>query len=834
MKRKTRCIPATLLIGCLSVGATRAQVTFEETEFAGWTTSVFGGLERTVSGVSQPSGGNPDANYLVRHRHENFATFATLVPSVSLSPIELAPAELGLSSTPLFSVDLQLDVALGGEPSLAPTLYWAPVLEQGETLYRYRIPANLTLSRQLLYTRVAFALKPGDWLVPPGRPALDLEPGAPPVRVGLVLQSDVVVGPGAAREARIRIDNLRIESFTGDLPKVSLVAVPSPLGGHVVFAPPECFDGDRAHIYELKVYAEMDRDWEGCFDAETPNLLPVGVAITSQFCFRGQEEPFNRSSTLIMECTDRPPSKVELLAPPSQGTPAVLGSPSLARVEPCLVRVAGGDLSCSEIQGVCAAELAFGLLCSVFPEGVPCYLPDFETSGTVPRASAAQAAASDAIDTLHRVRDEVMASSPAGRYYRDLYDAFSPELRDLLLSDLRILRDVLAAAPPWIAALGELVDGGGDQAAVTPAMVTSMLAIFDRFESRASPALREVFRRERARLRLEEAAGHSIDDLFARIVERGAPPACATSDTALCLQGGRFRVEVTWTDFKGNSGAGHAVPLSSDSGYFWFFNLENVELGLKVLDGRAVNGRYWVFYGALSNVEYTVLVTDTATGALRAYRNPSRVFASVGDTGAFVPDGAPRAMGETVEGSESTMLARLTATASDTVRQGWRRLREGLAREPAPPAHLTLSRPAAVRASPLFTPRLVTRRSSLAIASGIGPRATCSPSANALCLAGGRFRVEVEWRDFRGRSGVGTARPLTSDTGSFWFFDAANVELFVKVLDARSINGHFWVFFGALSNVEYTLRVTDTSTGAVRIYHNPAGTFASRGDVEAF
>ena len=54
------------------------------------------------------------------------------------------------------------------------------------------------------------------------------------------------------------------------------------------------------------------------------------------------------------------------------------------------------------------------------------------------------------------------------------------------------------------------------------------------------------------------------------------------------------------------------------------------------------------------------------------------------------------------------------------------------------------------------------------------------------------------------------------------------------MLDARSVNDHFWVFYGALSNVEFTIRVTDTATGAVRTYRNPSGTFASRGDVEAF
>src|SRR5215210_4688086 len=37
---------------------------------------------------------------------------------------------------------------------------------------------------------------------------------------------------------------------------------------------------------------------------------------------------------------------------------------------------------------------------------------------------------------------------------------------------------------------------------------------------------------------------------------------CVPSDTALCLQDGRFRVEVAWRDFKGNTGKGHSIPLA--------------------------------------------------------------------------------------------------------------------------------------------------------------------------------------------------------------------------------------------------------------------------------
>ena len=56
---------------------------------------------------------------------------------------------------------------------------------------------------------------------------------------------------------------------------------------------------------------------------------------------------------------------------------------------------------------------------------------------------------------------------------------------------------------------------------------------------------------------------------------------------------------------------------------------------MKVLDGRGVNGKFWLFYGALSSVGYTLTITDTQTGATRTYTNPSGRLASVADTSAF-------------------------------------------------------------------------------------------------------------------------------------------------------------------------------------------------------
>lgn len=104
-----------------------------------------------------------------------------------------------------------------------------------------------------------------------------------------------------------------------------------------------------------------------------------------------------------------------------------------------------------------------------------------------------------------------------------------------------------------------------------------------------------------------------------------------------------------------------------------------------------------------------------------------------------------------------------------------------------------------------------------------------------LCVDDDRFKIQVAWNAVhQGTQGEGTATSMTADTGSFWFFSSNNVELVIKVLDARPINGHFWLFYGALTNVQYTITVTDTQTGIVKTYSSPQDTQASVSDTEAF
>ena len=246
---------------------------------------------------------------------------------------------------------------------------------------------------------------------------------------------------------------------------------------------------------------------------------------------------------------------------------------------------------------------------------------------------------------------------------------------------------------------------------------------------------------------------------------------CAAGSETLCL-GGRFRVELTWRGkVESQSGTGQAVPISDDTGYFWFFDAANVELVVKVLDGTAINGAFWVFYGALSDLEYVITVTDGVTGAIQSYISYAGAPNSEGDTAAFPGSSADSA------GVKAPVAAPAQAAASST----------------------------------------------------------CVPDPAALCLEDGRFQVRVDWQSSPlGPSSSAAAELLTGDTGYFWFFDDANVEVVVKVLDGTAINGHYWVFFGTLSNVRFEVSVTDVQTGRTKTYVNPEGYMFSIADTLAF
>ena len=112
---------------------------------------------------------------------------------------------------------------------------------------------------------------------------------------------------------------------------------------------------------------------------------------------------------------------------------------------------------------------------------------------------------------------------------------------------------------------------------------------------------------------------------------------CVADPTTLCLNGDRFRVAVRYETEDGRAGDGEAVELTGDTGYFWFFSDNNVEVVIKILNGCTIGeGAYWVFIGGLTDVGVELEVADVRAGQTKTYVNKmGDLFVPVTDTAAF-------------------------------------------------------------------------------------------------------------------------------------------------------------------------------------------------------
>lgn len=269
-------------------------------------------------------------------------------------------------------------------------------------------------------------------------------------------------------------------------------------------------------------------------------------------------------------------------------------------------------------------------------------------------------------------------------------------------------------------------------------------------------------------------------------IVRGTP---CRSDS-LCLDGDHFSLALSAKDPRqGTTGAGLPIPQNDLFGYFSVPGLtgnpDNPEVFVKLLDGRPVNGRYWVFHGGLTDLEYSLAVTNEKTGNVVSYRKEPYGFCGGADTSAF--EEALRAPAT----DESIRYVRMISVSGD----------------------------------------LATTRA--------GERAQTACASNELCFNGARFVVKLTATDPRtGKNGEGVSIPQSDLFGYFALPDLTgnpeNPEVFVKLLDGRPVNGRFWVFYGGLTDFGYTLTVTDLETGASRTYEKAPYLLCGGADTGAF
>jgi hypothetical protein len=132
----------------------------------------------------------------------------------------------------------------------------------------------------------------------------------------------------------------------------------------------------------------------------------------------------------------------------------------------------------------------------------------------------------------------------------------------------------------------------------------------------------------------------SLDEDLVFYLEGGSeppvPPPTADPDELLALRDGRFEIEAYWRTSQGSAGFAQPLPLTAESGAFWFFGEDNLELFVKVLDACATFDRYWVFVAGLTDVEVQLVARDLETGAARTYYNPlGQPFQPILDASAF-------------------------------------------------------------------------------------------------------------------------------------------------------------------------------------------------------
>ncbi|MEO8378936.1 MAG: NF038122 family metalloprotease [Acidobacteriota bacterium] len=133
--------------------------------------------------------------------------------------------------------------------------------------------------------------------------------------------------------------------------------------------------------------------------------------------------------------------------------------------------------------------------------------------------------------------------------------------------------------------------------------------------------------------------------------------------------------------------------------------------------------------------------------------------------------------------------------------------------------------------------------SNEASATTPGSGGACTPNATTVCLLNGRFRVSINYvnpfSNPPNQPGTFLAARLLEgvqnpDTGLFGFSSAQAVEVVVRIQDTRPFAPRFDLYYGGMTDVGYTVSVTDTVSGTSRQYVNTVGTVGGGVDRNSF
>ena len=251
---------------------------------------------------------------------------------------------------------------------------------------------------------------------------------------------------------------------------------------------------------------------------------------------------------------------------------------------------------------------------------------------------------------------------------------------------------------------------------------------------------------------------------------------------------------------------------SSESGLLYFFDRDNSEVLIKVLDACAVNNHRWVFVAPVTTLAFNLRVDETATGEVWEHKNPrgGATATTKSDLTAF-PCSAAAAAPAAPDGSAGR-------DGVDLVDAGF----------PASPV------------SPTSSARVErVSRPEVAVTQPIrgGEAADCEPQPVTTLRGGYTVNMCVEHiRD--GETVVEEVKDYELDSEQsaiLYFFQPDNAEVLVKVLDGCAINGHRWVFVAPVTTLAFNLSIEGPDGGTPWTHENRLDqTAAAKSDITAF
>ena len=251
---------------------------------------------------------------------------------------------------------------------------------------------------------------------------------------------------------------------------------------------------------------------------------------------------------------------------------------------------------------------------------------------------------------------------------------------------------------------------------------------------------------------------------------------------------------------------------SRESGLLYFFDKDNSEVLIKVLDACAINGHYWVFVAPVTTLAFNLRVDETATGEYWEHRNPrgGATATTKSDTTAF-PCGAASSSPVVADVEDSTRGVDLVDA--------------GFPLSPAAPT--SAAKVELVSRSPV--------RVAVPIVSG--GEAECEPQPVRTLKGGYTVNMCVEHiRDDETVVEEVKDYGLDSEQSAIlYFFERNNAEVLVKVLDGCRFNGHRWVFVAPVTTLAFNLSIEPPGGGTPWTHDNRLNrTAAAKSDIKAF